>query len=181
MTRMASPLRSCMTLTTIGSILLLVGCAPHMNEAVVELAEMPAMAPDLSEPDVLTTTVEREDWPTHVVHLPQFSVEHSPSYVTSDTQITQSTARHRGEYPDVDTALELTPRDEWSGLAVEAPYAMVVAAADLVMLPIRLFTRPIWTEEHSPSIPYERLPAPRQAVAEEAAEERGEDVAATSI
>jgi hypothetical protein len=181
MTRNALATHGGRMLTTLGAVLLLVGCAPHMNEAVVELAESPAESPDLSGPDVMTTTVERENWPTHVVHLPQLTVEHSPTYVTPETWIVQSTVRHGGTYPDVESAMELTPQDEWSDFALEVPYAMIVAAADVVMLPVRLIMTPIWTEQHSPAMGYERLPAPRRAISEEAAEARDEDASAASI
>lgn len=141
------------------------GCQAH-NEVLPPL-DRPTFV-NLEERGVPLESIDRANWPGHLVYVHCQTVEHGPTWTSYPCRVT-STARARGEFPSPEAALEAPPERDGMTQVTEVPYALAVAAIDLIVAPVRIFTEPIQERHASPLLDYERAPGgwPEETPSEE--------------
>lgn len=113
---------------------------------------MPVGALILQEPSVVG--LDRSNWATTDLGQPVDGVAHRPLYAKR-VQFAGRTARQRGEYPNAETALELTGGSIWQQQA-EVPTNHAMAALDLLLILPRMIWSHPWQIRWSPDVAYER-------------------------
>lgn len=144
------------------------GCTSALNEQVelVDSEPLPALSDEESgeyvdDPPSLTDGLDRSHWETVTITVPSHQVENITTYASS-LEMTDQTARQRGEFPTAESALEGAGQD--SPLAMEAAGNLAYGFVQVAWAPIQMWLKDQgWFDEHrSPSDPYERsstLPA----------------------
>ncbi len=102
--------------------------------------------------------MSRDNWNATTFSVPISGVEHKPTYTTDKPQITDSTARHRGEYPTQKTAVEGTDTSSAGDQAAEAALGPVRAAWDILWMVPKMVATPPDRKVSSPREGYERRP-----------------------
>ncbi|MGD9689199.1 MAG: hypothetical protein AB7K52_00380 [Phycisphaerales bacterium] len=108
-------------------------------------------------PSLAAGTLDRSAWTIRRVVVPAGVTQNRPTYATGPTYA-QSTARQRGEYPTIDSALDLgTHESAWSEV-YEALAWPFWAGLDVALMPARMIAQPPWETVNSPDWPHERAP-----------------------
>ena len=135
------------------------GCAGPLNDQIglTGAESLPALSADPARdaPSVEPSLdgLDRSHWPTTVVTVPLGQVEHWPTY-TRNIYLGDTTARQRGEFPSVDSALE---GDSGSQQRLESGLNLLVAYLQIAWWPVELMGgRWPGQLEHSPAEPYGR-------------------------
>ncbi len=150
---------------------LLSGCISTRNDGLalggdVQLEGFSPPAPVAQEindgPSI--TGMDRSHWHETPLVVPVNGLAHKPTYIRVRTAA-NATRRQRGEYPTLDSSLELAP--DTLGIARrEAFFAPLRAAWDLVMIvPRAAVTRP-WKTRWSPVTPSQRYLPPVEPATE---------------
>ncbi|MHC4108704.1 MAG: hypothetical protein ACYSTY_11520 [Planctomycetota bacterium] len=149
-----------------GLAALAAGCAGPLNdqiglsaaEPLPALSAEPAREAPSAEPSL--HGLDRSHWPTIKVTVPGGQVEHWPAY-TRNIYLSDTTARQRGEFPTVDSALEGGASVLDQGL--ESDLNLLVALLQIPWFPVEVIGgRWPGQLEHSPSEPYARASPERQ-------------------
>ncbi len=135
------------------------GCAGPLNDQIglTGADPLPALsaepAPDAPSAEPSLDGLDRSHWPTTMVTVPLGQVEHWPTY-TRNIYLGDTTARQRGEFPRVDSALE---GDSESEQGLESGLNLLVAYLQIAWWPVELMGgRWPGQLEHSPAEPYAR-------------------------
>lgn len=99
-------------------------------------------------------TLDRSAWPRTTVLVPVDGTAHRPTLQRS-VVVANVTPRQRGEYPTIDSALDLT-KGSADAQTAEAAVQPVRAVGDFVLLPFRMIAQPPWTTRWSPDQAYSR-------------------------
>jgi hypothetical protein len=151
--------------------LMLGGCITPANDRITlgrdvrieSLAPAPARpaGPELAAPvgtpitqDPSLLGLDRANWQPTTIQVPVDGIAHRPIYAKR-LHIASRTARQRGEYPNGESALQLTGGSIWQQQA-EALANPLVAASDLLLFIPRLVLVPPWRVQSSPDVAYER-------------------------
>ena len=113
---------------------------------------VPVGQPVPQEPSI--RGLDRGHWTSTRIFVPVDGTAHRPTYAKR-VHLADATARQRGEYPNAETALELTG-DSLSDQQLEALANHGIAALDtLLLLPAMVWQAP-WRVRWSPDVAYER-------------------------
>jgi hypothetical protein len=132
----------------------LFGCQAY-NEVLPPL-DRPTFV-NLEERGVPLESIDRANWPPHLVYVHCQTVEHGPTWTSSPSRV-RSTTRARGEYPTPDKALEAQPERDRLTELTEIPFTLVTAALEVLIAPVRIFVEPANERHLSPLLNYERAP-----------------------
>jgi len=158
-------------LAAAGASALLAGCVDSNSRATVgESIVLPAMQPSAPIPDEYPqdgsslTGLDRSNWTAMTFLVPVDGTHHRPTYADAFF-IADVTRRQRGEYPTLESALDLDG-SKYGDCASQQRFAegfLVPARAmlDAVAMPVRLVGEPQTWEYVSPKISYERQPKNR--------------------
>ncbi len=132
----------------------LFGCQAH-NEVLPPL-DRPTFV-NLEERGVPLESIDRANWPPHLVYVHCQTVEHGPTWTSYPCRV-RSTTRARGEYPSPSQALEAPPERDRMTEVTEVPFALVTSALEVLIAPVRIFLEPAQERHLSPLLNYERAP-----------------------
>lgn len=143
----------------------LAGCSTPSNQlwtvdgvSVAEAVDGGAPTADLSLG--VSRGADRSRWNRTTIVVPVGTVAHQPTYATSPAGLIASPApRHGGAFPTPESAVDVS--GDAGDRALDALADPFVAAADIVLFPIRAVESPPWSEASSPAGFYERAPAPQ--------------------
>lgn len=108
-------------------------------------------------PSVKTDSLSRSHWETYPFNVPVSGVTHFPTYA-SEPRYNRENARSRGLFPTDDTVLQTTSDTSRCQQTAEGLAAPVWAAADILFMPLRMFTAPPWSDTVTPTGPVFRVP-----------------------
>jgi hypothetical protein len=152
----ALPLAGCVTpendRSTVGRSVRLEALSPAPTRPAGPQMAIPVGTTVAQEPSV--TGLDRENWQPTRIHIPVDGTAHRPTYAKR-VHIADATARQRGEYPNGETALQLTGgtlRDQ----QLEALANHGIAALDTLLLLPSLVWSPPWRIRWSPDVAHER-------------------------
>lgn len=135
--------------------LALTGCTHQYNDRGYVGVDPDLVAPSSEGSRDSTNALNRDQWSTTTVYIPVDGTAHRPTY-NSNRRPTQVTARQRGEYPTIQTALELE-EDSIDAQIAEAPIALGRAVIDAVSIPGGLVMYHQGMTRWSPDISYQRV------------------------
>lgn len=116
------------------------------------------------DPTPSVTGLDRSHWEPVTLTAPVHGTAHRPTYAPSAFDL-DSMPRQRGEYPTVESALDLGERDHGAD-AWLAARTHGLALVDTVMLVPRMVIRPPTATDWSPARSYSRIPGQDPAPAE---------------
>lgn len=119
---------------------------------------LPPLAPgEADKPSLAAGSLDRSHWKVRAVVMPVDGTSHRPTYATGPAY-THSTARQRGEFPTIETALELGDRESRWSEVFEGLAWPFWAGADVALAPARMIAQPPWELTESPAGPRARAP-----------------------
>ncbi len=115
-------------------------------------------------PSLRAGTLDRGHWAVRAVLVPIDGTTHQPTYATGPAY-TSGTARQRGEFPTIESALDLGTREsQWSEVFEGLAWPFW-AGADVALMPVRMAMQPPWEDAVSPPGPRGRGPEGTQTPA----------------
>jgi hypothetical protein len=108
-------------------------------------------------PSLQAGTMGRSHWAIRRVVVPVSGVEHRPIYATGPTYADE-TARERGEFPSIYSALQLGGAESAWDQVFEAMAWPFWAGLDVALMPARAVVQPPWETIESPLVRHERAP-----------------------
>jgi hypothetical protein len=173
----------------VGTVALLAGCVTPQNDRITQgrtvrvetLVPSPLRpaGPDIAVPvgsllpqEPSVVALDRGNWETTVFRLPVDGTAHRLTYAKR-LHVASRTARQRGEYPNAETALQLSGGSIWQQHAELANHAG--AAVDLLLLLPRMVWAQPWRVRWSPDVAWERTWEPDRPLFPEPVEPLLED------
>jgi hypothetical protein len=151
----AMPLAGCVTpendRSTVGRTVRLEALTAAPQPAGTDIS-VPVGAMIVQEPSLVG--LDRANWQPSLIHVPVDGTAHRPVYAKR-VHLANRTARQRGEYPNAETALQLTGGSIWQQQG-EAVANHGMAALDTLLLIPRVIWSPPWRIRWSPDVAYER-------------------------
>jgi hypothetical protein len=159
----ALPLAGCITpendRTTIGRSVRLEALSPAPGRPAGPDLAVPVGTQVVQEPSI--TGLDRAHWQPTRLQVPVDGTAHRPTYAKR-VHFADRTARQRGEYPNAETALQLTG-GSLGDQQLEALANPAMAALDTLLLIPRIIWSPPWRVRWSPDVAYERTWAALEA------------------
>jgi hypothetical protein len=154
-------------------LLLLAGCSSPLNQGRLIGGEvaLDSVTPEVERGErewqaISVVSLDRSNWAQMRFAVPLDAVEHQPTY-TQQPYLLCETARQRGEYPSVATALDTSTTNTLDEQALEMVVAPLSGLFDIVMFAPRAIAGAVggdewgghpWEVVASPLAPYERAP-----------------------
>ncbi len=146
------------------------GCAnPNDEISIGDRVYIEALTPDHAAkpfgqltdtgdaPSLKADSLDRDHWSVRAVLVPINGTTHQPTYATGPSYA-RATARQRGEFPTIESALDLGTREsQWSEVFEGLAWPFW-AGADLALMPARMVMQPPWDDAMSPPGPRDRAP-----------------------
>lgn len=142
----------------------LAGCATPTNrlwtvDGVTVAEAIDAGAPtEAAPPPAASRGADRSGWAPTAFVVPVGWVAHQPTYATPPAGVAGPAPRHDGRYPTPESAVDAS--SDPGARALDALAEPFLAAADIVLFPIRAAQTPPWSTVSSPAGSYQRAPNP---------------------
>jgi len=172
------PLPAALTLT--GAVVaVLSGCAaPNDGLSVADRVALEALSPGAAQqpfpkprpaagdaPSLRADSLDRAHWAVRPILVPIDGTAHQPTYATGPSYA-RSTPRQRGEFPTLDSVLDLGDRESAWAEVYEGFAWPFWAGVDLALMPARMVMHEPWSTVQSPTGPRARAPLGTQTPAQ---------------
>jgi hypothetical protein len=163
----APGVNTCTRLVALAGVALLAGCTKQQNDRILvgrgtmleAFAQAPGAAAETGEPALREQVptlrgLDRGNWEPTLVLMPVDGTAHGPLYA-KQWRLANQTARQRQEFPTALSALEQAGGSE-TQQQMEALVNPLLAASDVVLLPVRVILQAPWATRWSPDVGYTR-------------------------
>lgn len=155
------------------------GCAaPNDGLTLADRVALEALSPGAAQqpfprprpaagdaPSLRADTLDRAHWAVRPILVPIDGTAHQPTYATGPSYA-HSTPRQRGEFPTLDSVLDLGDRESAWAEVYEGFAWPFWAGVDLALMPARMVMQEPWSTVQSPPGPRARAPLGTQTPAQ---------------
>lgn len=119
----------------------------------------PVATPERPDKPSLARDVLARDWQARRFLVPIDGVTHRPTYTELQREVAM-TARDRGEFPTVDSALDTSVKGGYAAQLGQAVTSVGRAPAEIAMMPVRMYETPPFDAVSTPTDPPARYNYP---------------------